>query len=213
MHEKHESDQEIKLRGQFLALLGVFDLDRTVEAGRTANAIQKINIHPDWSTQTEAYDADIAVLVLEKTVIFSELIQPICLVIQESKIARITEGFVVGYGQSEDVTKFHENIPKIIETPIHTQSHCFATYELLKGLSSGRTFCGGTGNGVGVCKGDSGSGLYVKDGQVYYLRGIVSSSLFNSEKGCDVNSYSVFTNVVKYVNWIEGLSTSKFDEY
>ncbi|XP_070504887.1 serine protease gd-like [Chironomus tepperi] len=170
-----------------------------------------MKIHPDWSTQTEAYNADIAVLILEQVVTFTQHIQPICLVISGIKIAKINDGLVVGYGKSEDESKNHENIPKVLETPIHSNSRCLGKYESLQRLSSGRRFCGGTGNGIGVCNGDSGSGLYVNDGQVYYLRGIVSSSLFNQNRGCDVNSYSVFTDVVKYVDWIDGLATSRFD--
>ncbi|KAL7013230.1 hypothetical protein ACKWTF_015278 [Chironomus riparius] len=119
----------------------------------------------------------------------------------------ITTGVVVGYGKSEDETKIHETIPKVIATPIHTNEHCFLEYSNLVKISSKRTFCGGSGTGVGVCRGDSGSGLFVNDGSAYYLRGIVSSSIIGGRYGCDVDSYSVFTDVAKYVDWINGLAT------
>lgn len=69
-------------------------------------------------------------------------------------------------------------------------------------ISSGRTFCGGQGRGVGVCQGDSGSGLFVVHDGAYYLRGVVSSSLYNGHLGCDVENYSVFTDVLKFYDWI-----------
>jgi len=148
------------------------------------------------------------VLVLESEVIFNKYIQPICMPNSNSVV--IKTGIVVGFGKSEDETKVHENIPKLLETPIHSNEDCFFDYPSLVTLSSRRTFCGGTGNGFGVCKGDSGSGLIVTDGTVYYLRGIVSSSIIGGRYGCDVNAYAVFTDVTKYIDWINGISTSRF---
>lgn len=163
-------------------------------------------MHPDWNPNIESFDADIAVLVLANDVAFSATVQPICL----TKSQAITNGFVVGYGKSEDTTKAHENIPKILKTPIYKNDDCFLKNYLLATLSSKRTFCGGTGTGTGVCSGDSGSGLIVFDKNAYYLRGIVSSSLFNQQRQCDVNTYSIFTNVAYYVDWIYGIQISRF---
>ena len=35
-----------------------------------------------------------------------------------------------------------------------------------------------------------------------YLRGIVSASLIDSERECDVNDYAVFIQVSNYYDWI-----------
>ncbi|KAL7013282.1 hypothetical protein ACKWTF_015318 [Chironomus riparius] len=190
-----------------LVLLGVYDLNNPYEAGRGIFSVQSINMHPDWNPQAESFDADITVLVLENEVTFGSNIQPVCL---DSNITDIKRGYVVGYGKSEDDTKVHENIPKIIEVPIHKNEDCFLNDYLLAKLSSRRTFCGGTGTGIGVCNGDSGSGLIVTDGSAYYLRAIVSSSLLNANRECNVDTYSVFTDVTQYVEWINGVSTSLF---
>ena len=182
----------------------------TVEIGRVSHAVYKIVTHPDWNTLTQSFDADIAVLVLEREVSFNEHIQPICLPSFHSNIVSISKGIVVGFGKSEDETKFHENIPKILETPIHDNQDCFEDNDGLALLSSGRTFCGGQGRGVGVCVGDSGSGLIVTNGTTFYLRGIVSSSVKGGQYGCDVDTYAVFTDVLKFTDWINGISTDKF---
>lgn len=165
------------------------------------SAVKSIRIHPDWNPNVQSFDADIALLNLEDQIPFSNHVQPICLDFS-SKIISLTEGFVVGYGKSEDVTKIHENIPKIIKTPIHQNADCFLKNSHLTGISSNRTFCGGNGDGAGVCIGDSGSGLFVLDGEKYFLRGIVSSSLFNFGQSCNVNTYSVFTDLRFYNQWI-----------
>jgi secreted trypsin-like serine protease len=162
-------------------------------------------MHPDWNTLTESFDADIAVLVLESNVAFSRYIQPVCLLSSSSNLAAADSGVVVGYGKSEDETKIHENIPKMLSSQIHSNPHCFLDNRALARISSGRTFCGGPGRGIGVCRGDSGGGLYVTDGNAYYLRGIVSSSLIGGQYGCDVDTYSVFTDILKFINWINGI--------
>ncbi|XP_070504112.1 serine protease gd-like, partial [Chironomus tepperi] len=174
------------LAREIIVRLGTYDLDKRIEVGRASHAVQSINMHPDWNTLTESYDADIAVLVLDSEVTFSGYIKPICL----TRASSASTGVVVGYGKSEDGTKIHENIPKMIETPIHSNKDCFENNQALAALSSGRTFCGGPGRGVGVCNGDSGSGLFVSDGTSYYLQGVVSSSLIGGPYGCNVDTYS-----------------------
>ncbi|XP_070501502.1 uncharacterized protein [Chironomus tepperi] len=203
-------DKELEtptLAREIVIQLGTYDLNKKVEIGRAFHAVQSINMHPDWNTLTESYDADIAVLVLDTEVNFSRFIQPICL----ARTSSASTGVVVGYGKSEDGSKDLENIPKILETPIHSNEDCFLKNYLLAQLSSKRTFCGGTGTGSGVCIGDSGNGLFVTDGTSYYLRGIVSASLLNVNRECDVDTYSVFTDVTKYIDWINNLSTNRFE--
>jgi hypothetical protein len=185
-----------------IVLLGAHDLDNPYETGRSSFAVRYIEMHPDWNPFAETFDADIAVLVLDIKVIFSKNIQPICLVPSASNIASITHSIVVGFGQSEDPTKIHENVAKVISNPIVTNQVCFKHDLGLKKISSGRTFCAGHGTGVGVCHGDSGSGVFVEYGSLYYLRGIVSSSLTRGLYGCDVDSLAVFTDASKFYDWI-----------
>ncbi|XP_070502735.1 uncharacterized protein [Chironomus tepperi] len=179
-----------KLPSMFIALVGVYNLNNPFEIGRTPYAVQNVHVHPEWNYNAENYDADIAVLVLEAEVWLSKYIQPACIAHPDTNVVAIATGVVVGYGKSEDTTKIHENIPKVLEMPIHTNEDCFLNFTSLIRLSSKRTFCAGSGHGVGVCRGDSGSGLFVVKDSTYYLRGIVSSSILNGPYGCDVNVYA-----------------------
>jgi hypothetical protein len=146
------------------------------EVGRETRIVSKIHIHPDWNPLAVSFDADLAMLELEYPVYFTNYIQPICL--WESPFdPPQTSGVVVGYGKSEDSTIIHENIPKVINVPIHSQENCFLRNPALVPISSKRTFCGGNRDGTGVCNGDSGGGLVISLNNVFYLRGIVSSSL------------------------------------
>lgn len=170
--------------------------------------MQSIHIHPNWNSQAESFDADIAVLILEEKVQFSRFIQPICLMDPTSFLTSVNNGIVVGHGKSEDKTKIHENIPRILSLPIHKNDDCFLKNIYLTKISSRRTFCGGEGRGVGVCRGDSGSGLYVTYGNTFYIRGIVSSSLFTGTHECDVNTFSVFTDILHYTDWVNSITPS-----
>lgn len=166
--------------------------------------IFNIHIHHNWNPNIPvAYHADIAVLVVGDRIIFDNYIQPICLISSDSPPESITTGIVVGYGKSENETIIHEREPKVIELPIQRNDKCFIKYPDLTRISSLKTFCAGTEKGTGVCHGDSGSGLVVEYEGAYYLRGIVSASLLNKVNGCDVDIYSVFTDVLFYKDWID----------
>lgn len=53
-----------------------------------------------------------------------------------------------------------------------------------------------------LLSGDSGSGLFIKKGEKWLIRGIVSASLKDDTLKCDVHNYAVFTDVSQYVEWI-----------
>lgn len=185
-----------------MVLLGAYDLSKKVENGRLNPVVSNIIIHPDWNPNVERFDADIAVLILSYEVQFTAHIQPACLIDPDSDVASMTEAYATGYGKSEDPKKKHETIPKAVFSPIQDNEDCFLKFKDLTELSSKRTICAGNANGEGVCSGDSGGGLFVVHENTFYLRGIVSSSLYDFNKVCDVNTYAVFTDVLKFSEWI-----------
>lgn len=185
-----------------VALIGAHDLNNTYETGRIMQSPKNIIVHEDWNSLRPSYDADISLLEFDEGKInFCEYIQPICLWGSAEK-PYVTEGIVTGWGKSEDPSKLTENLPKLITAPMQTNEECFLETVALAELSSMQTFCAGLKNGSGVCQGDSGSGMFIKVNGVYYLMGIVSSSLM-TDKGCDVSKNAIYTNVLKFRSWIE----------
>jgi len=183
-------------------ILGAHNLSIPHERGKFVVGVQDIQTHSDWNTKSKSFDADIAMLTLTDDINFSRYIQPICLIEPDSIVAKISKGYTVGYGKSEDKTKNIENVLKVVETPIQgSNEECFYTSDVLLKISSKRTFCGGSRDGTGICLGDSGNGLFVERQNVFYLRGIVSSSLMTLFS-CDVNNYAVYTNALKFYDWI-----------
>lgn len=153
--------------------LGVHDLDLLSEVSRQSFLVQKIVVHPDWSSLASTYDADISLIILRNRVNFNSFIKPICLW-NFDFYPKIADGIVAGYGRSEDLSKTHENIAKKLQVPIYTNQKCYENNNQFERIISGRTFCGGTGDGSGVCFLDSGAGFYIKYNNNLYLRGIVS---------------------------------------
>lgn len=120
-----------------------------------------------------------------------------------------THGLIVGFGKSEHTGLGEpENIARIIPSPIHSYDFCVNSSDH-SNLISRRTFCGGYANGTSVCVGDSGSGLIVEHQGIFYLRGIVSSSITDPFIGCNITSYSILTDVLEFYSWI---TTGKDDK-
>lgn len=185
------------------AFAGKFDLVIKEEIGSHKSSITNILLHPDWNFNDLKYDADIAIIVLRTEVDYSEGIQPICL--PPSSTEEVTGvGTVVGWGKNEASGSFyHATVPSKLDVPAINSSHCYTTFNLGK-FSSNRAFCGGYENqGKAPCLGDSGGGFYLKQEAKWSVRGIVSDALVDEEHGCDINKFSLYTNVARFIDWIE----------
>jgi secreted trypsin-like serine protease len=96
----------------------------------------------------------------------------------------------------------HESIAKMLKVPIvQDNQNCYHKNHLLATIGSEKTFCAGK-EGVGVCLGDSGHGLFIEIENVFYLKGVVSSSL-SDPSGCYTKNFAIYTNVMKYLEWIK----------
>ena len=199
---KHGNPFTKLLARDLLALFGAHNLTDPYEIGRMALSPQKIQVNDDWNPNLESYDADIAIITFQAVAIpFSSYIQPICLWKEKSDPTQ-TEGYIAGWGQSQNLEKFWEEIPTKLKVPIHTNEFCFLTTKDLVDLASNRTFCAGRGDGTGICDGDSGGGVSITDGSHFYFRGIFSSGL-RDLISCDVSKFAIFTDVLKFKLWID----------
>lgn len=142
---------------EVLLWLGRYSLLDWSETGAVSSNVQHIYIHTDYKRQRESYDADIAVLVMQKQVEFSQFVRPICLWPSGMTIGDVEgqKGTVVGWGK-DGSDRIVSNIPKKVDLPIVNSLTCVQTSESLSKAISNRTFCAGTLNGDGPCHGDSG---------------------------------------------------------
>ena len=183
--------------------LGKHDLSLENEIGSVPKYPIDIIVHPGWKTLGEKYDSDIAIIIFESKVEITSKIAPICLWSGNSE-PNVEKGTVVGWGKSESGTS-HENTPKELEVSIRSNEECFLRDPRFAAISSTNTFCAGKDGLSGPCTGDSGSGLFVRSGfstnSRWYLKGVVSVG-FSRNGNCDVSMDTVFTNVLKFLTWI-----------
>lgn len=64
---------------EILVFLGRHNLTLVGERGSEMRSIRTVIVHPDWKFNEQKYDADLALLVMERSIDFTDLIQPVCL--------------------------------------------------------------------------------------------------------------------------------------
>ncbi|KAL7015398.1 hypothetical protein ACKWTF_016430 [Chironomus riparius] len=179
---------------------GVYDLNDLFQDSVEIIQAQEVKVHPNWDTSSERYDADLALIKMSTVVHFSDYIQKIPLP-AVSFINENQKGFVVGYGVSE-VNSFHENKPRKIKIPIADVEGCYQNHGVFSFIKSRDSFCAGK-VGVVPCNGDSGSSFYHIENSSPILLGIVSVGIQDGNKKCKNNTYVLFTDVFKFVDWIK----------
>lgn len=104
---------------------------------------------------------------------------------------------MTGWGIHDD-TNVNSDVPRKTEIPILIERECLKIDIGLLSVITDDVFCAGK-TGAGVCKGDSGSGLYVQENGRFYLRGIVSSS---TSKLCSESDVALYSDILKNLNFI-----------
>lgn len=184
----------------FTVIFGAHQLSSSHEIGRYELTPRRIIIHEDWDVNSLQYDADLALLRFKReSIIFNLSVQPICLW-SSSTMPSVTEGIVAGWGKSEE--RDQEDRPKMVRVKIQSNGKCLPGQGELATYASERTFCAGLRNGSGVCNGDSGGGLFIAVNNVYYLKGIISSSLIANITECNTFQNSIYTDVLQFKDWI-----------
>lgn len=79
---------------QIVVLLGRHNISLRAEVGSEIRGVNEIKVHPSWEPRDMKFEADIAVLKLDREVQFSILIQPICLTV-EPEISQREAGYAV----------------------------------------------------------------------------------------------------------------------
>jgi len=188
-------------------MLGVHNLQKKDNSLSTLVEIESIHVHKHWNIDVQNYDGDIAILKLVDEIQFNNFVRPICLAEEYSEVAEVSTGIVVGFGITENGRV--SNIANKLEISITDYHRCILKSPDISTFATARTFCGGPADGRGVCSGDSGSGVYVKHNEIFYLRGLVSSSLVNNNFECNTYKQAIFTDVTQYHRWIKLDDTKK----
>ncbi|XP_004428827.1 PREDICTED: coagulation factor XI [Ceratotherium simum simum] len=156
--------------------------------------VQEIIIHDQYEKAESGYD--IALLKLETTMNYTDSQRPICLPSKGDKNVIYSDCWVTGWGYRKLRDKIQNTLQKA-EIPLVTNEECQTRYTKYK--ITNKMICAGyKEGGKDACKGDSGGPLSCKHDEVWHLVGITSWG-----EGCAQRERpGVYTNVVRYVDWI-----------
>lgn len=137
--------------------LGRHRLNETDNAWSRPVPVRAVHVHEDYGKKAFSFDADLAILVLQEPVTFSQYIWPVCLwpAATDLKDVEGRTGTVVGWGRDENGQLL--DVANQVEIPIVDNLACVQRSPTLIDNVSSRTFCAGSLDGSGPCRGDSGS--------------------------------------------------------
>lgn len=183
----------------------VGDLESKKKEGHEKRvAVKQVITHRHYSQST--YFNDIALLILKEDVAFSKDVLPICIPDENTfKLSR--QCTVSGWGYTSEGGKQASHL-QLVSLPTVTRAKCDGVYRNIyrnqkPPVISDKMVCAGYDQGKkDACQGDSGGPMAcpftIKGEKRFYLSGIVSFG-----DGCArANSYGVYTNTFKYINWI-----------
>lgn len=179
---QYKKDPVIKKPEEASFFIGKHNLETfNGEKNYIFSGVSQFIIHPDWNHNDDRYDADIAIAVLIRTVIFSKFVKPICLWTNTNSHTDILgiNGIVAGWGKTE-LNAISIATPKWTEIPVVDMNTCLRSNPAFSELTSERTFCAGNRvDGTGPCTGDSGDNKYsILTNYLIYLCSFIFFILF-----------------------------------
>lgn len=143
------------LRYKIAALLGHFNISNTRDVNSVQRNIISRKIHKDYDALNEERkksDADIAILTMDRSVQYTNFIQPICLPPSNKNVIN-QNGYVAGYGRAGfelDSTK----IPFYVQMRSIDLATCALKHKSAFSVLSLRSFCARSSDGI-PCRGET----------------------------------------------------------
>ncbi|XP_042305166.1 transmembrane protease serine 12-like isoform X2 [Sceloporus undulatus] len=160
--------------------------------------VTAIDIHSNF--QRESYENDVALLKLERSVIFNDYIQPICLPDPSLPITDETLCYITGWGSIKEKGQVNYILQEA-QVDVFPLYIC-NSFEWYAGSVSWNMLCAGSEGGeVDSCQGDSGGPLmcYSRNDKKYYLVGITSYGV-----GCGRPRLpGIYVRLINYRKWVD----------
>lgn len=169
----------------------------------------RIIIHPQYSTNVDDYDSDVALIHLSSDAVFTDYVRPICLPLRKNDADKTllrpgNIGVITGWGRKKQEGRTLKRMHQVT-VPIVEQTLCKKAHR--KYVVTSNMFCAGHHNGTlgDACQGDSGGPLAIDnsltlsdDDQRWVLAGVISWG-----DGCGrIGKYGVYTRVSAFARWI-----------
>ncbi|XP_069044036.1 uncharacterized protein [Lepisosteus oculatus] len=174
-------------------------LGRQRQVGSNPNEVvrrvQKITMHPSYNW---AFENDIALVMLDSPVSFTDYIQTICLADNSSSFLNGTSCWVTGWGYTAgDGSLPEQGALQEVQLPVIGNQECSCLNSEYN-ITSNMICAGLTQGGKDSCQGDGGGPLVCKQGSSWIQAGVVGFG-----EGCAQPSLPrVYTRVSQYKDWI-----------
>ncbi|XP_053319696.1 acrosin-like [Spea bombifrons] len=186
----------------------VFGTNQLSELGSQAQVrtIKKKIQHGNYSPDTE--ENDIALVMLNKTIIYNEYTRPACLPVKHMDLKKMTDCYIAGWGVLDEASTEPSDILQEAPVDIIPVQHCNST-KWYNGAVGDYNLCAAYEHeGIDSCQGDSGGLLMCKRSKAkfYTVVGITSWGFGCGRK----QSPGVYTSIHYYLQWIlEHISKGK----
>ncbi|KAK3572071.1 hypothetical protein QTP86_022307, partial [Hemibagrus guttatus] len=194
----HVISNQIKNPKQIKVYVGVSDVQKTSKFSHLQ--VKSLHIHPLYNNPDGTnYDNDIALIQLEKPILYNADVMPLCLPTQDIEFTPGLTGWVSGFGRTE---KIHlAKYLRYTSLPLVDKKTCQNFVDNLRDqvAFTDNMFCAGVPEGgKDACDGDGGGALVLKKDDEFLATGIVSWG-----HGCGIpGRYGVYTQVSRYIDWI-----------
>ncbi|XP_023799523.1 enteropeptidase isoform X2 [Cyanistes caeruleus] len=179
------------------AVLGLYIQSDLTQPPAALESIDRIIINPHYMKQTK--DSDIALMHLQHKVQYTDYIQPICLPEKNQQFLPGINCSIAGWGNTKNEGS-PSNVLQEAEVPLLSNEKCqqwLPKYNITENM-----LCAGYEmGGIDSCKGDSGGPLTFKDGDKWFLVGVISFG-----DGCAFPQQpGVYVRVTRFVDWIKNI--------
>ncbi|CAL8364258.1 unnamed protein product [Lota lota] len=161
----------------------------------TRASVQRIIVHEDYNTDTDAND--VALLRLRSPLTFTQDVRPACLPNVGVNLNPERQAWTTGWGTLRSDGPSPNNLMQA-EVTIYSRDRCNQPEILNQRVTETMICAGKLAGGVDSCQGDSGGPLVAKEGGVWWLAGDTSWGF-----GCALrNKPGVYGNVTYFTNWV-----------
>lgn len=190
-------------KDDFDVIVGINNLSNESNEG-VRLGVQQFYIHPNYDAVTLAND--IAIVELPRALTSNEA-SPVELAERSTRGTTVigTSLTVAGWGSTTPEYGNHTTSAQLLEVtvPMVAQDMCASAFAGVSSSIDSENFCAGYRyEGFDSCRGDSGGPLVLSNERTQL--GIVS---FGSTRCGDASSYGVYTNISKFVWWIEQITS------
>uniref|UniRef100_A0A8C4SPG3 Transmembrane serine protease 13 n=1 Tax=Erpetoichthys calabaricus TaxID=27687 RepID=A0A8C4SPG3_ERPCA len=158
--------------------------------------VSRIIINSQYDSNS--HDNDVAILILQTSISYTNNIQPVCLPTSSQTFSANMNCWTTGFGTTQYQAQQGSTYLMQVSVNIINYNVCNGP-SVYNGVLTSNMICAGNLNGkVDSCQGDSGGPLVCYVNQSWYLAGITSWG-----RACALaNSPGVYTNVANFLPWI-----------